>query len=90
MSRKIVGLWGLVMVLALMGVGTINNQLRINKANAVLAAQAQAGQKALDRQCQLFPVGKKLYRDMLVRGKITADDYELVLSTANTACSNRP
>jgi hypothetical protein len=86
MSRKTVGLWALVGFLALLGVGTINNQLRINKANARLADQAENGQKALTRQCSLFPVSKKLYADMLERRVITAEDYDLVVSTATTAC----
>jgi hypothetical protein len=85
-SRRMIGLWALILFLALLGVGTINNQLRINKANAVLSAQAESGQKALNRQCMLLPVGKKLYGDALDRRVITAADYDLVISTADTAC----
>jgi hypothetical protein len=85
-TRRLIGLWALVMFLALLGVGTVNNQLRINKANETLSTQAQAGQRALTRQCKLLPVGRKLYTAALERGEITAADYDLVLSTATTAC----
>jgi hypothetical protein len=88
-SRRMLGLWALVVLLALLGFGTISNQVRINRANATLAAQAEAGQKGLDRQCKLLPVGKKLYAWGLKNSKesgITPADYDLVISTANTAC----
>lgn len=86
MRRRTVGLWLLVVFLGLLGAGTINNQLRINQANARLAEQAENGQRALTRQCSLFPVSRKLYADMLDRRVITAADYDLVVSTATTAC----
>jgi hypothetical protein len=88
MTRRVLGLWALVVFLGLLGLGTINNQLRINQANATLSAQAQAGQKALTRQCRLVPIGRKLYGAALKRGEITLEDFELVLSTAATACPN--
>lgn len=83
---RVAGLWLLVVVLGLLGAGTISNQLRINRANAILADQAESGQRALNRQCSLFPVSKKLYADMLERRVISAEDYDLVVSTATTAC----
>jgi len=86
MTRKMIGLWALVLFLALLGVGTINNQLRINQANEILAAQARAGQQSLNRTCRLVPISKKIYVDMLERGKITADDYDLVVSSAAQIC----
>lgn len=86
MTRKSVALWALVVLLAALGAGTISNQLMINKANATLATQAENGQKALTRQCALLPIGKKIYTDALERRVISAADYDLVLSTANTAC----
>ena len=87
MNRKAIGLWALVLFLGLLGVGTISNQLRINKANAALAEQAAAGERGLNRQCQLLPVGKKIYKDALERRVITVGNYDLVVSTAETACS---
>lgn len=73
-------------MLALLGVGTINNQLRINQANARLASQAANGQRALNRTCRLLPVSKKMYTDALRRQVITAGDYDLVVSTATAVC----
>lgn len=79
--------WLLVGAMAMLAAGTISNQLRINDANTRLQAQAENGQKALTRQCRLLPVAKKLYADMLDRRVITVRDYDLVFSTADTACS---
>lgn len=90
MSRKVIGLWALVLFLGLLGLGTINNQLRINKANATLAEQAMNGQRALTRTCRLVPVTRKIYGDMLDRKKITVDDYELVIASAAAICPPRP
>lgn len=87
MNRKIVGLWALVVVLAGLGLGTITNQLKINDANARLAAQAMNGQRSLNRTCQLLPVSRKIYTDALKRGVVNADDYDLVLSTATRVCA---
>lgn len=86
MTRKMIGLWSLVLFLALLGVGTINNQLRINQANERLAAQALAGQRALNRTCRLVPISKKIYVDALERDVITPDDYDLVVSSAAQIC----
>ena len=88
MTRKMFGLWSLVLFLALLGAGTINNQLRINKANEALAKQARSGQLALNRTCRLVPVSKKIYVDMLERRKITPEDYDLVVSSAVSICPN--
>jgi hypothetical protein len=85
-SRRVLGLWVLVLFLGLLGAGTINNQLRINQANALLARQARNGQLSLDRTCRLLPVSKKIYADMVERHVITVEEYDLVLSTANTVC----
>ena len=76
----------ILLFIAQIGVGTINNQLRINKANAALAQQARAGQQSLNRTCRLIPVSKKIYVDMLERGKITPEDYDLVVSSAAQIC----
>lgn len=86
MTRKMIGLWALVLFLALLGIGTINNQLRINQANERLAAQARAGQQSLNRTCRLVPVSKKIYVDMLERDVITPEDYDLVVSSAAQIC----
>lgn len=86
MTRKMIGLWALVLFLGLLGVGTINNQLRINQANERLAAQARSGQQALNRTCRLVPVSRKIYVDMLERDKITPEDYDLVVSSAAQIC----
>lgn len=83
---RIMGLYLLVALLAVLGAGTISNQLKINQANAILARQARAGQMSLNRTCRLLPISEKIYTDMLDRGKITAEDYALVLSTANRVC----
>jgi hypothetical protein len=85
-SRRVLGLWALVVFLGLLGAGTISNQVRINQANGVLARQARAGQMSLNRTCRLLPITMKAYGDLLDRGKITPVDYSLVLSTANTVC----
>ncbi len=90
MSKKMLALWGLVAALALLGAGTINNQLRINDANTRLARQAADGARALDRQCRIRPVSKKLYADAFERGVVSADDVALVLDTAAQACGTRP
>lgn len=76
-----------ILFLAALSVGTISNVIRANAISARVQGQALAGQKGLDRQCKLAPIGRKLYTDALQRGKITADDYALVVSTANVACS---
>lgn len=76
-----------ILVLALLGAGTISNVVRLNATSARVRDQAAAGQAGLDRQCRLLPVGRKLYADALQRGKITTDDFELVVSTANVACA---
>lgn len=89
MSRKLVGLWALVIALALLGVGTINNQLRINQANARLAQQASDGAKALARSCRLAGVSRKIYVDMLQRKVITSDDFALFTDTLQRACTRR-
>lgn len=86
---KGIGPYLLIFAMALLGIGTINNQLRINAANQVLREQAKNGQRALTRQCSLIGVSKKIYADMLERGKITTGDYELVFSTAQRACGQR-
>lgn len=75
-----------IVVLALLGAGTISNVVRLNATSARVSEQAANGQAALTRQCQLFPISKKLYADALDRGKITADDFDLIVSTAATAC----
>ena len=87
MTRKAFGMWGLVVFLGLLGVGTISNQLKLNQTNARISEQASAGARGLVRQCQLLPVGKKLYADALERRVISAEDYDLVVSTASTACT---
>lgn len=83
--------WLLIAAMAVLAAGTISNQLRINDANTRLAQQAANGQKALTRQCQLFPISKKLYTDALGRRVITAGDYDLIVSTAARVCpQHRP
>jgi hypothetical protein len=84
------GLWALVLFLGLLGVGTINNQLRINRANEILAAQARAGQQSLDRTCRLIPISKKIYVDALERDVITPRDYDVVVSSASQICPPPP
>lgn len=84
--RRLVGLYILVAVLAGLGLGTVSNVLRLNGVNAKFAAQARNGQAGLNRQCRLVPVSKKIYADELARGKITADDFALVVSTAAAVC----
>jgi hypothetical protein len=76
----------LVAVVLLLSVGTIRNQWAINTANGQITAQARNGQLSLNRTCRLLPITKKAYGDMLKRRVITAGDYSLVLSTANTVC----
>lgn len=88
MKRKQMALWALVLFLGLLGFGTINNQLRINDANAKLAAQAANGQKALNRTCELLPISLKIYTDNLKRGVISAEDFATVTGTAAKACPN--
>jgi hypothetical protein len=58
-SRRVLGLWALVVFLGLLGAGTISNQVRINQANGVLARQARAGQMSLNRTCKLLPITMK-------------------------------
>lgn len=89
MTRKAFGLWVLVFVLAALSVATISGQLRINATNQAIADQASAGQRGLDRQCRLLPIGRKLYAWGLANeseSHITAEDFALVVSTAATAC----
>lgn len=76
-----------IVILGLLGIGTVSNVLRLNATSEKIRAQAESGQAALDRQCKLLPVGRKLYTDALKRGVISGDDFELVLSSANVACS---
>lgn len=90
MSWRTFRMVAVVVLMALLSVGTISGQVRINSTNARIAAQADAGARGLVRQCRLLPVGKKLYGDALERGKITPADYELVISTADTACFGQP
>lgn len=86
MRRRVI--WAAVIAfLAALSVGTISNVVRQNAISARVQDQAAAGQAGLDRQCRLLPVGRKLYADALQRGKITTDDFELVVSTANVACA---
>lgn len=80
----------LVGFLALLSIGTITNQLKINAANSKLAIQASNGQKSLVRTCRLLPVAQKMYGDALQRGVITVTDYRLVFSTAVQACGPKP
>lgn len=83
--------WVLVLAMALLAVGTISNQVRINTANTKLRAQAENGQKSLNRQCRVLPISLKLYADALQRGKITVADYAEVASTGDTTCApSRP
>lgn len=89
MTRRLVGLWVLILVLALMGIGTISNQVRINRANAVLSQQASDGAKALARSCKLAGVSKKIYVDNLQRKVITSDDFALFTDTLQQACAGR-
>lgn len=92
MNRRAM-LWAaLIVFLAVLGVGTINNQLRLNKANATLAAQAMNGQRALTRTCRLVPIGHKLYvwAQADPTSKITVADVALVQSTAAQACGAQP
>lgn len=86
MKWKVVGIWTLVAVLAILSYLTISNQLETNRINAVIAQQAQAGQSNLTRTCRLVPISKKIYMDMLDRRKITADDYDFVVSSAAQIC----
>lgn len=78
--------WALVIAMALLAVGTISNQLRINTANSRLRAQALNGQRALNRQCALLPVSKKLFADAVQRDVISAEDFAAIVSTAAAAC----
>lgn len=75
-----------IVVLGLLGVGTVSNVVRLNATSARVSEQAANGQAALDRQCRLLPVGRKLYAGALKRQEITAADYKLVVSTAAVAC----
>lgn len=79
----------LVIVMALLGAGTVSNQFKINAANDRLRAQAEAGARGLARQCQLLPISKKLYADALDRHVISAGDYGLIVSTAVQYCPSR-
>lgn len=85
MRRRVAWVLAIV-VLALLGAGTISNVIRLNATSARVRDQAAAGQAGLDRQCRLFPVSKKIYADALDRGKITAGDFGLIVSTAETVC----
>lgn len=89
-TLRIAGPYVLVGVIALLSIGTISNQIRINAANARLERNAMNGQRALIRQCALLPVGKKIYVDALRRRVITGEDYQLVLSSAVRACAAVP
>lgn len=83
----------IIAVLVVLAAGTITNTLRQNEANARFQANAEAGQRGLDRQCSIRPVSRKLYAWALLeqdRSKITADDVALVLDTAAQACGTRP
>jgi hypothetical protein len=76
----------LIVLVVLLAAGTIYNQLAINATNGRIQEQARAGQMSLNRTCKLLPISMKVYGDMLARGVITAADYSLVLSSANTVC----
>lgn len=79
----------LVVGMALLALGTVNNQLKINAANTQLARQAMNGQRSLNRQCQLLPISKKLYADALARHKISAADFDAIVSTGAQYCPSR-
>lgn len=79
----------LVMGMALLAFGTVSNQLKINAANTALANQARNGQRALNRQCLLLPISKKLYADAVSRGKITPEEFGLIVSTGEQYCPGR-
>lgn len=91
-ARRRIRVWAPALVvgaIALLSIGTISNQLKINQANTRLKMQAEAGQRALTRQCSLLVVSRKLYADMLERHVISAEDFALVFSTAQQACRQR-
>lgn len=81
--------YALVIAMALLAIGTVSNQLKINAANNTLRRQAENGQRALNRQCALLPVSKKIYADALDRRVISADDLAAILSTAAAVCPRR-
>lgn len=78
----------IIAVLVVLAAGTITNTLRQNEANARFQANAEAGQRGLDRQCSIRPVSRKLYADAFRRGVLTSEDVALVLDTAARACSD--
>lgn len=82
-------LYLLVVVVAYLSFATNSNQRKINEANTQLKKQAEAGQRALTRQCSLLAVSRKLYADMLDRHVISAEDFALVFATAQRACGQR-
>ncbi len=71
MTWKVVGIWTLVAVLAVLSYLTISNQLENNRINAQIAKQSQQGQMARDRQLRVFPVSCKEHKDAWKRGVIT-------------------
>lgn len=99
MARTLARLWCaavrawpflLVAAITFLSVGTISNQFRINATNSRVSDQAESGQRALDRQCRLLPISRKVYAEMVDRGVITVAEYDLVFSTAARACRPRP
>lgn len=79
--------YALVVAMALLAVGTISNQIKINAANTQLRAQAENGQRSLTRQCKLAAIGRKFYADALRRGVITLSDFDLFVMSTQQACS---
>lgn len=81
--------WLVVAVMALLAVGTVSNQLKINAANTQLKAQAMNGQRALNRQCALLPISEKLYADAVARRVIVPAELGLIVSTGEQYCPAR-
>jgi hypothetical protein len=88
-NRRQVAWIALIVFLALLGAGTISNQIRINQANATLAQNAADGAAALARSCKLAGVSRKIYMDVLRRDVITSEDFALFSDTLQRACSRR-
>jgi len=85
-TLRIAGPYVLVGVIALLSAGTISNQLRLNKQGEQFRAQAENGQRALNRACRLAPNGVLIQRDALERGVITAKQFAAYVSATTHAC----
>lgn len=85
---KSLGLRGttLVIILALLGVGTIYNVVRNQEAFNRLGAQSTAGAQAKIRQCKLFPISNKLITRAELAGWISAADLKTYIDTVPQDC----